>query len=271
MIFLLLLISKMEGKSQSLIPKTTSRSTVKEHSIAPPNTLFQFGVADAFINGIYHGDLPVSDLKIHGNFGLGAPNLVDGELTLHNGKVYQTKASGLTIEAPDNLKTPFAFVSFFEPDTVFSVDGTHAQKQLLDLIDGYLHNKNGMYAIRISGQFAHMRTRAFQPVTNQPFRPLANMLDKQHIFEFKNQDGVLIGYKLPAYLAGLNIAGYHFHFLTSKFNAGGHALDFSSTKIKVEIAVITDFTLSAPNDAAFRNYQFNNINKSDLEKVEKGN
>jgi len=271
LIFLLLLLTGMQGKAQSLTPRNISRSTVNEHPADPPNTLFQFGVADAFINGIYNGDLTVGSLALHGNFGLGAPNLVDGELTLHNGKVYQTKASGLTIEAPDSLKTPFAFVSFFEPDTVFTINGNHTQKQVLDMLDGYLYNKNGMYAIRISGLFNHVRTRAFQPVIREPFPPLANMLDKQHFFEFKRQDGILIGYKLPAYLAGINIAGYHFHFLTSQFNAGGHALDFSSAQIKVEIAVITDFRLSAPTDRAFINYKFNNINKSDLEKVEKGN
>ncbi|MCR8557356.1 acetolactate decarboxylase [Mucilaginibacter sp. BJC16-A38] len=235
------------------------------------NGIYQVGIADAFINGLYKGTLSVGTLKSNGDFGIGAPNLVDGELTFYNGKVYQTRWNGVTTEAPDSLTTPFAFVSFFKPETTFHINGFTGKEAILERVEKYLKNKNGMYAIRISGKFHHVKTRAFPPVTREPFLPLANMLDKQFFFDFNNTEGVLIGYKLPSYLAGVNIAGYHFHFLTSQLNAGGHALDFSSDSTTIEISRISDFQLVTPDDPEFMNYKFDKVNQPDLQKVEKGN
>src|SRR4051812_41767604 len=84
------------------------------------NKLYQFGVADAFVSGLYHGEWPLTTLKENGDFGIGAPDLIDGELTMYNGKVYQTKSNGQTAEAPEEAKTPFAFVSHFKADATFS-------------------------------------------------------------------------------------------------------------------------------------------------------
>src|SRR5690606_1613886 len=50
------------------------------------NTLFIAGHASAFIGGLYDGYLPYHQLKLHGDFGLGAPDKIDGELLVLNGK-----------------------------------------------------------------------------------------------------------------------------------------------------------------------------------------
>jgi len=73
--------------------------TIKKTSRSSANLLYQFGIADAFVGGLYRGTLPVTQLKANGDFGLGAPDMLDGELTLYKGKLYQTKANGETAEA----------------------------------------------------------------------------------------------------------------------------------------------------------------------------
>jgi acetolactate decarboxylase len=265
-IFLLLLVivSSHQLAAQNL------PHNIKKSQPSPPNLLYQFGIADAFVGGLYRGTLPAAKLKANGDFGLGAPDMLDGELTMYKGKLYQTKANGQTAEAPDSLTTSLMFVTFFKAGTVFRITAPATQAALFQQIETYLKNKNGMYAIRITGTFNHIKTRAFLPFTKEPFPPLATILDKQRFFESSHTKGVLIGYKIPGYLAGVNIEGYHFHFLSDQFNQGGHSLDFSLENAQVEIAEMNGFKLDVARDKAFMDYNFKGTNNADLEKVEKG-
>lgn len=234
------------------------------------NVLFQYGTADSFVGGIFEADYSIGKLKQHGNFGLGAPGMLDGELTITDGHVYQTQATGKTTEVADTFKTALAFVTFFKADTVFHISGTAIKKDAFEKIDQYLKKKNGMYAIRITGNFNHITTRAFPPYTQQPYPPLATLISTQKFFNVDNIKGVMVGYKLPDYLNSLSISGYHFHFMADDKSQGGHVTDFTGTDLQVEIAELTEFHLSTPQDSSFMNYNFNKRVNSDLDKVEKG-
>jgi acetolactate decarboxylase len=181
---------------------------------------------------------------------------------MYNGKIYQTKSNGQTAEAPETAKTPFAFVSHFKADATFSFVTPASRQNIFEQLDTYLSNKNGMYAIRISGLFDDVKTRVYPPVDHEPFPPLADILNRQNFFSFNNICGMLIGYKLPPYLEGINIKGYHFHFLSDQLTEGGHMLDFSIRNVKAEVAILTNFTLVAPACHSFMNYDFENITKS---------
>lgn len=253
-------------------PELQATATVNYKKVSVSyHKLYQFGHADAFVNGLYRGILPLSELKDHGDFGLGAPDLVNGELTLNNGKVYQSTADGKTTLAPDSLKTSFAMVTFFKPDLTFSIFRVKNLKDLYQQLDHYLENKNGMFAIRIKGLFDVVKTRAFPSVDKDSHVPLAQMLDKQKLFNTSKSKGVLIGYSLPAYLSGINISGFHFHFISDNMDAGGHVLEMSSAeKIIVEISELKGFLLEVPDDESFKKFPFKGSNKEDLQKVEKG-
>lgn len=144
------------------------------------------------------------------------------------------------------------------------------QKEILERLAGYLGNINGMYAIRISGLFHHVRTRAFPPVAGDSFPPLASILDRQHFFDYDQVRGVLVGYKMPAWLGGINIAGFHFHFLSDDLKKGGHVLDFSAEEIKVEIALLEDIHVAVPKGRNFENFNMKGGNSPALNKVERG-
>jgi acetolactate decarboxylase len=225
------------------------------------NKIYQFGVAEAFVNGLYRGNLTLGELKTQGDFGVGSPDLIDGELTVHQGKVYQTKSNGQTKEVSDSDKTPFAFVTFFKANHTFFLSETMSREQVFEQLENHLKNKNGMYAIRISGIFDFVKTRVFPPVDKEPFLPLADIADRQLFFETKHKEGVLIGYKLPPYLNGINMEGFHFHFLADQLEAGGHVLDFSTNRVRVEVAIISDFKVEAPTNRAFRDYKFGPANE----------
>ena len=58
--------------------------------------LFSAGYAAGFIGGLYDAYYPYTKLKQHGDFGLGAPANLDGEMIMLHGKCYQTQFTGKT-------------------------------------------------------------------------------------------------------------------------------------------------------------------------------
>ncbi len=235
------------------------------------NRLYQYGVADIFVAGLFRGTKPVSEIKKRGNFGIAAPDLIEGELTIHEGNVYHTFVSGETREEDDSYCTPLAFVTYFRADATFSIDRPMNQSEVLQKTEQYFPNKNGMYAIRIKGEFTYVKTRAFPRIEDgEPFPPLASVLHTQRFFEYKNLKGTLIGFHLPHYLNGVSVEGYHFHFLSEDGRSGGHVLNFSGESLIVEIANLNSIDLEVPQDKAFMEFDRRNINAEDLEKVERG-
>lgn len=235
------------------------------------NVLYNYGIIDAFIGGLYKGTLPIKDLKLKGDFGIGAPDMLDGELTMIDGKAYQTKATGETVVLDNEHKTAFSSVTFFKADTIFYINTNMEQKAVLETIAITLTNKNAMYALKISGTFNYVKTRAFPPVKEEPFPILSTILDRQQFFEHQNTTGTFIGYHLPEYLNGIQASDFHLHFLSTDKKQGGHILDFKGQNLKIEIAELKSFELEVPTDKDFQNFQFQTRENEALKRVEQGN
>jgi acetolactate decarboxylase len=234
------------------------------------NNLFSVGYASAFVGGLFDGFYPYSQLKTHGDFGLGAPDKVDGELLMLDGKLYQSRANGQTIAINDTAKTPYAVVCFFSAEKTFKPAGQLNKAALFHYLDSVLTNRNGMYAIHIKGSFSYIKTRAFPPVSQKPYLPLAAMLDRQHFFEYRAVSGDLVGYKLPAYLDGQFISGYHFHFLSDDKANGGHLIDITTDNIIIEIDELKNYTIDLPQTADFKNFDFKKDRSQEIKRVETG-
>src|SRR5688572_13208043 len=92
--FAAMLILSAAGFSQV---QTKKSNNVHPGSITNKyDCLYQAGLANAFISGLYRGIAPVKEIRKHGDFGLGAPDMLDGELVMNKGKVYQTTYTGKT-------------------------------------------------------------------------------------------------------------------------------------------------------------------------------
>nr|WP_199899816.1 acetolactate decarboxylase [Shewanella marina] len=61
----------------------------------------------------------------------------------------------------------------------------------------------------------------------------------------------MIGFKLPDYMTGINVPGYHFHFLSDDRKHGGHVSDFILSQGKFELEVFKDFHLRMPASHEF--------------------
>ncbi|KAA2240570.1 acetolactate decarboxylase [Chitinophaga agrisoli] len=234
------------------------------------NHLFTVGIGGALIGGLYDGIYPYRDLKQHGDFGLGAPDKLDGELMVFKGKIYQTQSSGKTFEVDDRQQTSFCMVNFFQPDITLTPARSMNKTELFQYLDSVLTNVNGMYAIHINGRFSHIKTRAFPPVKEHQHTPLAQMLGLQHFFEFNNAQGDLIGYRLPFFMDNTNISGYHFHFLSDNKEAGGHIIDLTTDHITIEIDLLDSYTIQVPATSDYQHFDFKTNREEDIKSVERG-
>jgi acetolactate decarboxylase len=121
----------------------------------------------------------------------------------------------------------FAAVTFFSPE--LTVPGIVAgnMTELTAVLDRSLPDRNLFYAIRIEGTFPYLRVRSI-PAQGKPYPSLADALTHQAVFEYRNVTGTVVGFYSPAPAAGLNVAGYHLHFITADRSRGGHVLDIST-------------------------------------------
>jgi acetolactate decarboxylase len=250
--------------------RSASAYSYTQKSIPPDSTLFTVGVGAGLIGGLYDGFYPYKSLKKHGDFGLGAPDKLDGELMVFQGKIYQTQHSGKTFVVDDKQLTPFAMVNFFHPDIKITPNKAMNKAALFHYLDSILTNINGLYAIHISGKFSYVKTRAFPPVKEHEHTPLADMLNLQQFFEFTSAQGDLIGYRLPSFMDNTNIAGYHFHYLSGKKDAGGHIIDVKTEDIVIEIDILDSYTVKVPATKDFQHFDFKKNREEDIKNVERG-
>jgi len=234
------------------------------------NTLFTAGHSGAFIGGLYNGYYTYKNLKQHGNFGLGAPDKLDGELIILDNEIYQTQSTGKTFKVKDTELTPFAVVNFFKADTVIQVTAKMSKEQLYSYLDKILPKQNGIYAIHIKGEFSTLKTRAFPPVKNKPYRPLADMIPLQQFFTLNLVKGDLVGYRIPAHMEGPNISGYHFHFISADKQSGGHLIDLLTGNITIEVDYLNSFTVDLPQTQDFYNFDFKKDRRDEVKRVENG-
>lgn len=234
---------------------------------AEPDTLTQVSTIDALLGGLYAGEMDMLQLKEKGNFGIGTFDALNGEMVVYADRVYRVRSDGKVEEVPDSETTPFAAVTTFAAEKRLALppqlDYTHLPAWLeKHLAPNYFH------AILIEGRFAHVRTRSV-PAQHKPYRPLVEVVKEQPVFELEDVQGVLVGFYCPSFVKGINVPGYHLHFLTRERTAGGHVLDFKVDKAQVSIDTLQRFVLHLPESPAFAAANLNKDRKHELEKVEK--
>jgi acetolactate decarboxylase len=229
-------------------------------------SLFQVSTIDALLNGLYDGIITLADLKQHGDFGIGTYDKLNGEMLLIDGIFYRIESTG-KISKPDMKESsPFAAVTFFTPDTSFSLYN-QSMVQSTAAISTLLPSENIFYAIKLSGTFSFVKTRSV-PQQSKPYIPLTTIVKTQPEFEFKKVKGTITGFKCPSYVKGINVPGYHLHFIDSELNGGGHVLDFTADSITVSVDKINNFAMHLPSTDAFYKTNLSGDKSAELKKVE---
>jgi acetolactate decarboxylase len=94
-------------------------------------------------------------------------------------------------------------------------------------------------------------------------------LANQPEFELRNVRGTLVGFRCPAYIGGVNVPGYHLHFITEDRMAGGHVLGFQTDSVNIRVEAVHDFRMVLPRSESFYTTDLTKEKRMDLEKVEK--
>ena len=199
-----------------------------------PDGLMQVSTIDALLAGVYDGHMALGDLRRHGDFGLGTFDRLDGEMIFLDGAFYKVRADGVVTRPPDSETTPFAAVTWFSPNHSRSITGPISGPDLEKLIDQIVPDQNLFCAIRVEGTFKKLRVRSV-PAQTKPYPPLVEVTKNQTIFDFENVKGTLVGFRSPAFVKGLNVPGYHIHFLSEDKKLGGHVLELSVKEGTLEV------------------------------------
>ena len=234
--------------------------------VLKPDSVFQYSTLSALLEGIYDGELTVGELKKHGNYGIGTFNALDGEMVLADGKCYKVTSDSKVVPVGDDVKTPFASVCTFTPDTVFQVGQPLKLKNLEQYIDSVVPSNNLIYAYRISGSFDSIVIRSV-PRQEKPYKRLIEAYKMQGVYTFAHEEGLLFGYKFPAYLKEVNMDGYHLHFLSDNKSKGGHLLNCVLNRGVVSVAYIRSYNLQIPDNKYFNQAILTN-KKTELLKIE---
>jgi acetolactate decarboxylase len=215
----------------------------------PVHTLFQISTSGALVEGIYEKAVSSSLLLNYGDFGIGTFDNLDGEMVVLDGAIYQVRSNGTVTNIQDDTGTPFAVVVRFVADQDETIAKASSFEDLRGLCDKYRDSANLFYAVRVDGHFDHIHTRAMKATLDG--LPLAQAAAIQPEFDFHDIDGTLVGIWAPEYSSSLNIAGYHFHFLSDDRTQGGHLLECSGKNLRVRVERLADFHLSLPASEEF--------------------
>ncbi len=232
-------------------------------------TFYQISTFNALLQGVYDGSLSVGRLLKHGDMGIGTFNGLDGEMVVMDGKCYQVDVTGRVIKVPAHVTTPFACVTSFDTDITIKIDKPTSFVELEAIIDKQLVSKNHIAAIRISGDFDYVKTRSV-PKQSPPYIALADAVKQQAVFNLQSTQGELVGFWCPAWLKGINVPGYHIHYLNKQRSAGGHVLDCVLTKGVVKLDITPNIALNTPMDPAFVEADLVQDMSAETKAVEKG-
>jgi acetolactate decarboxylase len=229
--------------------------------------LFQVSTLGALQEGVYDGAASMRDLGQHGDFGIGTFAGLDGEMAELDGKFYQIKADGKVYLVEETVKTPFAAVTFFEVDQTVPLKTPLNYQQLQAYILTLLPTQNIPYAIKISGNFQSVKTRSV-PRQTKPYPRLIEVTKNQPTFELGKVRGTILGFWLPQYLAGVNLAGYHCHFLSDDRQAGGHLLECQLIAGTLEVDYTYGLKLVLPEQSDFFKTDLTKDTQKELEEIE---
>lgn len=232
------------------------------------DTLYQVSTISALLSGMYDQVITVDELIKYGDFGIGTFAGLDGEMVVLDGKVYKVAGTGAVTAVAADEGVPFAVITYFDADSQLPVENIASLEQLYKTLPFQLSNRNLFYAVRVDGEFTYVKTRSV-PKQQKPYPPLTAVTPSQAVFETSQVKGTLIGFWSPDFVKGLNVTGFHLHFISDDRMFGGHLLD---CRIKTGIVKIDDtheFHLALPVSKEFQQVSLDKDWEADIAKVEK--
>ena len=194
------------------------------HAEREPHVIFQTSTIDALLDGAYDGEVTFGQLREHGDLGLGTLEACDGEMIAVGGEFFRAAVDGSVSAVPDSETTPFAVVTFFERGFApRSRNRSTTMRCSPSSTPGCGTPPHATHcgSTGTSTTSAPDRCRGSEsPTRPWPRSPSSSMSSCS-----SDVAGTLVGFRFPDYAQGINVAGYHLHFVSDDRARGGHVLD----------------------------------------------
>ena len=247
-------------------------SSVPVRAISPDGLrLVQVSTVNALMAGSYDGVAEIKQLLQFGNFGIGTVDAIDGELILYNGVPYVAKSDGTVVIAPNTETVPFASVYRIDRGNLISERFAEpvTRDEFLKRVDRLASNPHLFYAVLFEGDFISVDVRS-ERKQEKPYRPLAETMRSAEVrFHYAGRTGVLIGFRSPDFIGGLNVPGCHLHFISSDRTLGGHAVDFVLAAGRISVQPIPNFSICLPEELSVAPGELSRDRSEEIETVEK--
>lgn len=216
-----------------------------EHDPVAEHTAVQAGTIDALFDGKYEGDATLDEVIAHGADGIGTVQQLGGELVILDGEPWLVDADRRVTRVPGSTRTPFAVVCHFVADDSREVTGPMEWEELTGLIDAMVPADAPVAAVRVRATLGRIGLRSVHRQT-PPYPSLADVTAHQVQWEASDVVGTLIGFRFPDATAGVEVPGYHLHFLSDDRTTGGHVMSLTLTSGTVEVCRVDELHVELP-------------------------
>ena len=215
--------------------------------------------------------ISAGELLKEGDTGLGTYEDVNGEMIVMDGHCYRADQSGNITEVAPETGVPFAAVARLYGEQQFPLkdmqDITSVRTELTRKIEERF-GRNSMHIVRIDGEFEKVDARSEAPYRSHHISLKEILGQTQEAFLFENIRGSLVGVYFPDYMDGINMPGWHLHFLSEDRSKGGHVFDLSMREGTAKVDKISNIFINLPKEAAFYTYSLKQDLQDEIKSVE---
>lgn len=169
-----------------------------------------------------------------------------------SGVVYRATADGnVTVMSPED-GVAFGTVAKFDTTVpVEKLENISSIEVLKEKLPPYVEkNPNIFYMLKATGIFGKMHVRSCY-ACEKPYPTLSEAASHQKEFQYQNVSGSVIAVYCPPYVEGINLPGWHFHFLSQDKTTGGHILGLQADSLSLQLNPILDWELLLPENPEF--------------------
>lgn len=214
--------------------------------------LLQASTLNALMLGNFDRTISVRAFLQDADTGIGTYTGLNGEAIFENGVAYRATADGtVTVMAPED-GVAFGTVAKFDASApVHQLKGIASIDVLKEQLAPYVEeNPNVFYLLKATGTFSQMHVRSCYSC-QKPYPTLSEAASHQKEFHYQGVTGSVIAVYCPAYVEGINLPGWHFHFLSEDKTKGGHILGLQAENVAVQLNPILDWELLLPENPEF--------------------
>jgi acetolactate decarboxylase len=168
---------------------------------------------------------------------------------------------------PPERSTPFAVVTAFRQDGERACPRATSLSDLEARLDATLPQRNNFVAIRIDGRFSLITLRSVGR-QGPPYKPLEEVAKGQSVWTHLGMGGTLVGIRCPGWVGGLNVPGYHWHFLSDDRKVGGHVLGIEVGEARVLYSVYREWSVEIDGSTSFNEADLGRDLRREIRRVE---